>query len=225
MSRMDKTTAYTKGAKKRARKARKALDGCELAPIPRRTAQPRDREGRFHRPEEDPRRQALDSRCVRFGLEPSARNREVVKSPWMGCDMGFVIETRSYAQDEARPWASRLWDVFSRWSRAEATYRARYLGQLEQPAGAALQMVPERIETDPSATVDARTADERDRDAVNVWMRWQGFLGHMSADMQSRLHSARRGDGPLLWLDFKPTPAGLVALEALRHLADVSERP
>ena len=221
MSKIDKQAAYTKGAKKRRKKARKAMDdACALAPIPRRTAQPRNREGRFTRPEEDPRRQALDARCVRFGLKPSASNREIVKSPWMGCDMGFVIEARCGDRE-----AARLWDVFSRWSRAEATYRARYLGQVEQPAGAALQMVPDRIETDPSATVDARTADELDRDAVNAWMRWQGFLGHMSADMQSRLHSARRGDGRPLWLDQAPTTAGLVALEALRHLADVSERP
>lgn len=220
MTKIDKQAAYTKGAKKRRKKARITLPGCGLAPVPRRTAQPRNREGRFTRPEEDPRRQVLDARCARFGLDPNARNREIVKSPWMGCDMGFVIETRCGDQE-----AAKLWDVFSRWSRAEATYRARYLGRGEQPAGAALQMVPERIETDPSATVDARTADERDRDAVSSWMRWRGFLGHMSADMQTLLHGARRGDGPPLWLDQKPTPTGLVALEALRHLAYVSERP
>ncbi len=191
----------------------------KLAPVPKRAEQPRNREGRFSRPAEDPRREALNSRCIRFGLAPNARNREIVKSPWMCCDIGFVIEASCGDRE-----AARLWDVFARWVRAEATYRARYLGQGEQPAGAALQMIPDRIETDQSATVDVRTSDERDRDAVNAWMRWQGHLGHLPAAMRVLLHGARREDGAALWHDKGPTHVGLAALGALRRLADVAER-
>lgn len=217
-----------KGLGKSARKKAKAGDvppgfSVPLAPIPKRDKQPRNREGQFARPPEDPRRDALNARCIRFGLDPSARNREIVVAPWMGCDLGFVIEARTSGKDHMHQKA-RLWDVFSRWARAEATYRARYLGQREQPAGAALQMIPDRMETDQSATVDVRSPDDRDRDAVTGWMRWQGFLGHLSRDASTVLHHARRNDGPTLWYDGQPTPAGLIALAALRDLADVSER-
>lgn len=191
----------------------------KLAPVPKRSAQPRNREGRFERPPEDLQREALDGRCRRFGVPVNASNREKMKSPWMGCDLGFVIETRCTDRD-----AARLWDVFSRWSRAETTYRARYLGQGEQPASAALQMIPDRMETDQSAAVDVREPEERDRDAVTVWMRWQGFLGHLPVGARKALHEARREEGREMWVGAKPTDAGLAALDALRGLAEVSER-
>ena len=223
----DMSKIDTKGlgrAARRLAKAGKLPPGvAALKPIPKREAQPRDREGRFSRPPVDPRRETLDSRCRRFGLTPNDDNREIVGSSWMGCDLGFVIEARTSGRDHMHQKA-RHWDVFSRWSRAEATYRARYLGQGEQPASAALQMIPDRMETDSSATVDLRTPDERDRDAVSSWMRWQGFLGHLPRESRTVLHCARRGDGPALWRDGEPTPAGLVALDALRDLSDVTER-
>lgn len=191
----------------------------QLAPVAKRAQQPRNREGRFERPAEDPQREALNSRCRRFGVPANAHNRETMRTPWMGCDLGFVIHARCKERE-----AARLWDVFSRWSRAEATYRIRYLGQGEQPAGAALQMIPDRMETDQSATVDVRTPEERDRDAVTVWMRWQGFLGHLSSDARTALHGARREDGRELWGGGEPTSAGLAALDALIDLAAASER-
>lgn len=96
-------------------------------------------------------------------------------------------------------------------------------GQREQPASAALTMVPEPMETDPSLTVDVRSQDERDRDAVSGWMRWQGFLGHLPAQHRTVLHNARRQDGPVLWSG-AATEAGLLALEALRGLAEAEGR-
>ena len=209
--------------KKRERAKADWQASVKLAPAPKRTQQPRSREGRFSRESDDPQRGALNARCIRFGLDPVARNREIVASPWMCCDLGFVMEARVSGRDHMQQKA-RLWDVFSRWTRAEATYRARYLGQGEQPAGAALQTIPDRMETDQSATVDIRAPEERDRDAVTGWMRWQGFLGHLPRDGSAILHNARRDDGPALWRDGAPTSAGLVALAALRDLADVTER-
>lgn len=208
---------------KKREKARAAFKAAvQLAPIKRPEAQSRDGNGRFSRPKEDPMRTALNSRCLRFGLSPNAENREICRSPWMCCDIGFVIEARTSGRDHMHR-KSRLWDVFARWCRAEATYRARYLGQVEAPASAALQMVPDAVETDPSATVDTRDQDQRDRDAVNNWMRWQGFLGRLSADARTLLQCARRGDGPPLWRDGQPTDAGLRALVALVELSEVAD--
>lgn len=199
-----------------------AADPMALAPIPKREKQRRDGNGRFARPQEDPMRVTLDRRCRRFGLAASEGNREICRSPWMCCDLGFVIEARTSGRDHMRQ-KSRLWDVFTRWCRAETAYRTRYLGQSETPANAALLMVPDVMETDQSATVDVRTPDDRDRDAVNGWMRWQGYLGRLSAEHRKILHHARRDDGPALWRDGLPTPSGVMALAALRDLVDVTE--
>ncbi len=91
----DMSKIDTKGlgrAARRLAKAGKLPPGvAALKPIPKREAQPRDREGRFSRPPVDPRRETLDSRCRRFGLTPNDDNREIVGSSWMGCDLGFVV--------------------------------------------------------------------------------------------------------------------------------------
>ena len=212
------TKARTSGQKRRQRKAQ--LDGAglpSLARIPRREKQAREN-GRFTKVEEDPCITALNARCTRFGIPADEKGRGIVKGQHMCCDIGFVLE--AICRPDER---SKLWDVFHRWTRAEVTYRVRYIGQREQPASAALMMVHDRIETDPSLIVDVRDDDQRDRDAVNVWMRWQGFLGHLPKEQASILHCARRGDGPALWQDKKPTALGKLAVEALRGLADASE--
>lgn len=208
-------------AKRLAVKRQRAMEAAglpELAPIKRRGGQPREG-GRFVKVNEDPREAALNVRCKRFGVPQDRQGRAIVSGQHMCCDLGFVIESRCGNADVAR-----LWDVFHRWTRAEVVYRVRYLGQGDAPASAALMMVHDRVETDPSATVDARAPDERDRDAVNGWMRWQGFLGHLSADQRAILHHARRDDGPALWGRDGVTEVGLFTLSALRDLADVSER-
>lgn len=217
-------TKANRARKKLADKRRRALASAglpglpELAPIKRRDPQARQN-GRFVRQEEDPCITALNARCARLGIAADQKGRDIVKGQHMCCDIGFCLE--AICRPDER---SKLWDVFHRWTRAEVTYRVRYIGQREQPASAALMMVHDRIETDPSLTVDVRDDDQRDRDAVNGWMRWQGFLGHLPKEQVSILHCARRGDGPALWQDKKPTAFGKLAVEALRGLADISER-
>lgn len=212
---------YTKGAKlakKRELRENVPPQGIpELKPV-KRNKQARVN-GRFMKVEEDQTITALNCRCLKFGLEPNEKGRDAVKGQNMCCEIGFVLEA-SCKPDQR----SRLWDVFHRWTRAEVTYRIRYIGQREQPASASLMMIHDKMETDPSLTVDVRGDEQKDCDAINGWMRWQGFLGHLSKEHSTILHCARRGDGPLLWKDKKPTKHGLIALEALKELADVSER-
>lgn len=214
------TKARTNG-QKLADKRRRSLAGAGLpglAGIPRREKQARNN-GRFAKVEDDPCITALSARCTRLGIAPDQKGMDIVKGQHMCCDIGFVLEATCRPDERAK-----LWDVFHRWTRAEVTYRVRYIGQREQPASAALMMVHDRMETDPSLTVDVRDDDQRDRDAVNGWMRWQGFLGHLPKEQTTILHCARRGDGPVLWQDKRATAYGLAAVEALRGLAEVSER-
>ena len=205
-------------AERLRRKKRASLDElCAVPSVARREKQARQN-GRFTKVEEDPRAAFLNARCRRFGIDQTDENRSRMAGVHLCCDLGFVLEAACKPADIAP-----LWDVFSRWCRAEAVYRARYVGQREQPASAALTMVPEPMETDPSLTVDVRSQDERDRDAVSGWMRWQGFLGHLPAQHRTVLHNARRQDGPVLWSG-AATEAGLLALEALRGLAEAEGR-
>ena len=97
----------------------------------------------------------------------------------------------------------------------------RIIGQTGTPKGASIAMVPERIEADKGHTIDIRTAAEKDNAAVKSWMRWRGFIGHLDAAESSSIFQAYRDNGPAIWRDRKPTPHGLVTLEALKRLADV----
>lgn len=207
---------YTKGAKRRARKAqRDAPDGLGLAEVPKRqpNGQKRDRSDAPN----DPQRTALQARVRRFGGEDTAKGRKALSDDFCGSQIGLVMKaTCSDAE------CKRLWQTFRSWCAAEDQYRRRYIGQSEHPKGAAIAMVPDRMETDSGHTVDLRDADQRDRDAISGWMRWQGHLGHLSREYHRAMVDARleRVD---LWRDQKPTRPGLLALDALRALHKIVE--
>lgn len=214
-------TKANRARKKLAEKRRRALASAglpELAPIKRRDAQAR-KNGRFIKIEEDPTITALNARCARLGIPADEKGRSIAKGQHLCCDLGYVLEYCCKPDERAR-----LWDVFHRWTRAEVTYRVRYIGQGGQPASAALMMVHDSIETDPSLIVDVRDDEQRDRDAVNGWMRWQGYLGHLDVPYREMLTFARVGYGPVLWWEGQPTPKGMIALRGLRLLADVTEQ-
>jgi hypothetical protein len=144
----------------------------------------------------------------------------MVTAPWLGCDLGRVMDAEVGNPDER----VRLWGVWQSWCIAERRYRLRYLGATESARGAAFVMLPEVVETAEHHTVDVRTGEERDRDAVAAWMRWQGWIGMLPlTDDRTRLHQARREDGPALWRDREATDAGRATLRALMVLSDVVE--
>lgn len=193
----------------------------ELAKVMPLRAHARDRRGTGVAPKpEDARKTALEARCHHVGITPDRDNRAKVTAPWLSVPLGMVMHRICNGEE-----CSRLWSVWQGWCAAERTYRVRYIGQTGEAKGAAIAMVPDKMEADTGHTIDARTGDERDRDAVNTWMRWQGYLGMLpSVESATLLHQARREDGPPLWLDRKPTVYGGATLHALRLLADVVER-
>lgn len=214
MSKHDDIGAAMSNRQRRLAKRARQQAMPELAPVKRKGQNWREaKEGK------DPRIPALNARCIRFGLSPNRANRRIVSGPHMCCDLGFVMEARLKDVD-----VSRLWSVWQAWCSAERTYRVRILGMGDGPQCAALPLLPEDMQTDQSATVDVRSPDERDRDAVNGWMRWRGFIGHLSTQERVALHQARTGDGPALWDAGQPTSPGLFALHALSALADVAEK-
>lgn len=207
---------YTKGAKRRAKKARKELDGLGLAPTPK-----REKSGCFvertRQQADEPQKTALQARVRQFGGEDTKKARAALSDDFCGSQIGLVM--KATCSDAV---AARLWQTFRAWCMAEDQYRRRYLGQTEHAKGAAIAMVPDRMETDTGHTVDLRDRDQRDRDAVNSWMKWQGHLGRLSKQHHRALHDARL-ERVLLWRDCEPTTRGLIALDALKALHVVVE--
>lgn len=208
----------SKADKRKKRAKRKAADiGLpELAPTQKRDAK-RCFVDRTRQQTEDPRKTALQARVMRFGGEDTLKGRIALSGQHSGSQIGLVMQA-TLKPHEIAP----LWQTFQTWCVVEATYRRRYLGQADTPKGATIMTPPEPMETDKSHSVDLRDPEQKDRDAVNRWMQWQGYLGHLSAAYQRVLHDARleRAD---LWRYQRPTQRGLNAVEALQALHVVVE--
>lgn len=185
-----------------------------LAPIKPGRANPRDRRG-TNKPDDAPR-VALASRIHHFSDAPATKDeRDRARAQHMGCHIGWIM------QREMPKEVPRLWRTWQAWCQAEETYMVRIIGAVAHPKGASIAVIPEKIETDTGHSVDLRTADERDRDAVKAWMRWRGYLGHLTSREIEALHQARREDGPCIWRNRKPTKHGLFTLAALDRLSVV----
>ena len=120
-----------------------------------------------------------------------------------------------------------LRDAWGALSAARANFRTRIIGQTGNPQGAAIAMLPDATETDPSLRVDLRTADERDRDAKRHWAEWEARLKRLPTPMH-RWAVRNALDGFInegsLWQDGMPTPVGINAVQALRIMADDMSR-
>ena len=178
--------------------------------------QPRNGRGQFHAPEEDPRHAALVARCRQTGKRPSYDNLKAARSPLWGSAMGRCL--LALRADDA----VSLMHVWNDLCAAERTYARVVLGIDPSPQSAALEILPEPVETEETLTPDTRDPDQRHRDAVNSWMDWQGYLGHLHARQSSLLRQATRDD-EWMWRDAAPTPRGERAIEALERLAKVVE--
>lgn len=131
-------------------------------------------------------------------------------------DMGRCIIALSQGQDRAD--TAEAWAALSA---ARRNYLTRYVGVTGTPQGAAIAMIPDAVETDPSLRVDLRTGPERDEAAKNAWAAWAAMIKALPApQMQWALRGALdgfMGDGAL-WRGGAPTASGVVAVHALRLL-------
>lgn len=173
--------------------------------------------GRFARAAEDARRTALEARCHHLGTVPDVDGRRAAAAPHLGDPLGRVIDRLAPSD------VSRLWGVWQSFCRAARTYRMVVLGVTGTPANSALPMIPEPVEADPSARVDARTPEERQADARDAWARWKGWLDELMGEDRILLLQAESGVREL-WTGRAPTSAGTLTFRALRRLADLSER-
>lgn len=200
MSKIEKTTAYTKGAKKRRKKARITLPGGKSAP---------QRVGQGRRTDIDQSPPPiLKARAARCDLDMGSALHE--------SDMGRCILALSEGQERAD-----LAEAWADLSAARRNYLMRIIGQTGNPQGAAAPMMSETMETDPSLRVDLRSPDEKDDAAERRWLEWCGRIETLPApQMKWALRGALdgfMGDGGL-WRDTTPTASGAAAVHALKLL-------
>jgi hypothetical protein len=123
--------------------------------------------------------------------------------------------------------AQRGRDVLGVWHSLNAawhTYSIRCLGIPPTPQAAALPMLPEAMQTDPTVRADPRTHDERDAAANDRWLEWIDLLMHrLTAPQRHAVRGALHGYGAQLWNadTLRPTNEGILAVQALGilHLA------
>ena len=119
--------------------------------------------------------------------------------------------------------ATKAWDTFSHISAAYRNYQLLFVGQTGNPKCAAIAMIPEPMETDPSLRVDLRSHDEKVSAAKSSWAAWEKRMNALPfPQMKWALGGALRGflgDGTL-WRDAKPTHTGKTVVAALQAMGD-----
>lgn len=199
----------SKAQRKRAKRARKiTIPGGEAVAAPSFQGNRTDL-----KPKEDPMTVVTLARQRRTGIADPQDARQ----PICGTDMGLCIRAMTTGQDRA--------DLANAWaalSAAHRNYRMLIIGQTGDPQGAAIPMLPEPVETDPSLRVDLRTDEQREEAARRAWFDWWGRIKALPVpSLRWAISGALdgfMGDGSL-WRDQRPTTTGRVAVQALRMLA------
>lgn len=158
-------------------------------------------------------RTVIHARIRRTGiLDPKE-----AQQPICGDDMGLCLHRLT--QGEERRTLADMWQAISA---AHRNYMQRDIGLPTTPQNAALPIMSDKTETDPSLRVDLRTTDERDRAAKAAWGKWQKAIDAISVpNWKWALRGALwgfLGEG-CLWRDMAPTNEGIAAVNALRDIA------
>jgi len=198
-------------------KKRASLPKLAPTPKPKKRGKARMAEIATEPDRHDPRKTALEARCRLAGVVATKDTLNAATAPHMGAQLGLALERICTADEIKSAWMT--WQGFCA---AERTYRIRYIGQSGDAKGAAIAMVPDKMQTDQSHSVDLRDSEQRDRDAKSNWRRWRGYLSHLSArERQLIIHAER--DGRALWENAGPTQRGRDTVAALMRLVDVLE--
>ncbi|MFC4731746.1 hypothetical protein [Salipiger abyssi] len=165
------TQAYTKAAKRRAKKAHTA-DLPELAQTPRREANGRKQRTDTDR---DPSAAALDVRCRHAGRDATRANRRDMRAQWHGCEAGRAMASKSDSEDERRD----LWDAIQHMRRT-VTAHDRAIGAPSRHAVCMRLLTPtDEMSADASTPpADDRTDEDKERSATRALMILEGWLGY-----------------------------------------------
>lgn len=165
---------------------------------------------------EDARRTALEARCRIAGQSATKDALLASTAPLRGCAVGLCIEA---LHQEPETQAS-LWDTWQAMSIARRAWRLRNLGQSGDPQAAAIAMLPDAMQADPSLRIDMRTAAERDLDAKRAADEWEAAINRLPVpQLKAALRYALDGFPVEFWRDAAPTGNGRNVVRALELIA------
>lgn len=211
---------------RKRQKAKQAMPA--LAPVKKRAAQGKKRMTQLAAQEPDAPKVVLEARARHVGVRPRAETLAAMRSEMLSEPAGQAIWLATgCGQPNAGTGrldaAQRLWRVYARLTAAEYAYQARILGRTAYPKCARIEAMPERFETRADDRPDLRREEERDKDTVNNWMRWQGHIGQLPGDMQTAIWDiVRQRREPVQ--DAHITMAGDRFVRAVGALVEVVER-
>jgi len=208
--------------KRRAKQKAAWANAVQLAPVPRRKARGRERMGEIATERsEDASRVALDAR-VRRG----AKDRDEARDPLHGTDAGRCIlhmtdKARGAAPEKADKERRAITETWASLSSAWENYCTRILGRPVGPQCAAIAMVPDKAEADPSLRIDLRTVEERDAAAKRAWQAWLDRIKALDLPQHRwAVRGAAQGfmGDEVLWRGREPTASGCAFVAALKLL-------
>lgn len=145
-------------------------------------ARPVGRDRRHTNQLDDPARETLGTRCRHAGLPLTDEGRREAAAPWYGCSAGAAMAAALSGSEEV----PALWDAICHMRATEAAYHAACGAPSRHGKYLSLLTPVDSLSANAdSPPMDMRTEEERSRDAVNAWMRMQGWLGHVEAAAMS----------------------------------------
>lgn len=193
--------AYTKGAKRRAKKALP-----KLASTPRLKKRGRARMAEI---DNENRQTNLEARARQMGRPITAVDDMRDQMLGEGAGQALYLLCKPDA-------AKRLWDHYTALTAAEARYH-RSLGKSIHAKTAKIEAMREVFEVTAESTIDLRSEEDRDRDAVRRWMHWQGNIMRIHGHLQAAIYAAYRHHVTLVDAG-EVLPAGRLFVEAMREM-------
>ncbi|MBC22293.1 MAG: hypothetical protein CMJ32_00045 [Phycisphaerae bacterium] len=207
----------TVGEKKRRKRERREMEEQfglgQTKRAPRRGRPPRSTDI-------DTQNVVLAARCRQQGRRATVKDMLAVKEAINSSLIGLAIKATLTPEE-----AMEAWDAFVHYDHDCRRFEMLVLNRQSSPKSATLEMMPDRMETDPSASVDDRTEEERHRAAVNKRDAWRSHLGTLGEPGAGLIREARHRP-PETWWDTHtatPTRKGRILARALYDLADIAD--
>ena len=153
----------------------------------------------------------LEARARRAGC-----NLDDARDPLFGYEIGMCIISMIYGL----PNRIKIESTYAHIAASKRNWDQRIIGASANPQSAAIAMIPDQMQTDESATIDIREADEKDRDAKRSWEAWLEDLMKLPADQRHALRGHIDGYALPIWDadEMRPTRTGALAVKALQAL-------
>ena len=144
--------------------------------------------------------------------------RSEMRSPALGEEAGRAIHSALQGKAAKEAWRAYEGLTASMWA-----YSKTVLGVYPFPKSMKFETLPERFETRPDDRPDLRDEEQRQRDTVNSWMRWNGWIDQLAVQDRSAIWDHVRR-GVVLHTYDGLTVRGTRFCEAMDKLAQVVDR-